>query len=202
MVAVSPVTSWLITAAASNTSCMKSWYWRTNAWNPDSFFAAVNRFGPWVLSRCAASPAPRPRSGSTSSSLTTIEASMPYQACDPGPVVVMPTSSLGGVIATQLSMWTPWSRAGPRPYSSWPSPTVAISTLLSSPALEDHVGHELSSLGSSSLERHPTCHRDGGRPSSGVEFAIRGEVPHPHYERLCPTPPPTGGREKLLQEAR
>ena len=48
-------TSWvtirLITAAASRTICMKSWYWRRNAWSPDSFFAPASWFGPWDRSR-------------------------------------------------------------------------------------------------------------------------------------------------------
>ena len=78
-VPTSPVTSRLMTAAASRMICMKSWYWRRNAWNPDSFLAPASRFGPCDCSRLAASAALRPRSGTTPSSAATADASDPCQ---------------------------------------------------------------------------------------------------------------------------
>ena len=80
-VPASPVTTRLIAAAASRMICMKSRYWRTNAWKPDSFFAPASRFGPWDRSRLAASSTVSPCSGSTPSSRATADAS---DACQPG----------------------------------------------------------------------------------------------------------------------
>ena len=54
-------------AATSRMICMKSWYCRTKARNPDSFLAAASLFGPWERSRSAASVADNPCSGSTPS---------------------------------------------------------------------------------------------------------------------------------------
>ena len=79
-VPTSPVTTRLIAAAANRMICMKSRYWRTNAWKPDSFFAPVRRFGPCDPSRLAASSTLSPRSGSTPSSRATADAS---DACQP-----------------------------------------------------------------------------------------------------------------------
>ena len=48
---MSSVTSALIAAAANRMICMKSWYWRRKARNPDSFLAPASRLGPLVPSR-------------------------------------------------------------------------------------------------------------------------------------------------------
>ena len=98
---------------------MKSWYWRRNAWKPDSFLAPASLLGPWVRSRSAASPALRPRSGSTSSCWVTARASIPYQegrgrvvwassvvaaSLNQAPLDPVPTtaSSLGRIITRSL----------------------------------------------------------------------------------------------------
>ena len=111
---------------ASSTSCMKSWYWRTNAWQPRFLLRCgqpVRAMGPEPL---AASPAPRPCPGSTSSSLATIEASTAYQDRDVGPsLVAMPVSSLGGVIVTHALGMDPWSPAL-EPWSSLASSSPSM----------------------------------------------------------------------------
>jgi hypothetical protein len=78
-VPISPVTSKLMIAAASRMICMKSRYWRTNAWKPDSFLAPASRFGPCDPSRRRVSSTLRPRSGSTPSSPATTDTADPYQ---------------------------------------------------------------------------------------------------------------------------
>ena len=100
VVPVSPVTSWLTTAATSSTICMKSWYWRRNAWKPDSFFAAASRFGPVVPSRERASSALRPRPGSTASSRATEVASSEYQSTR-APVAVLVEAAIESPLASQ-----------------------------------------------------------------------------------------------------
>jgi hypothetical protein len=89
-VPTSPVTSKLMMAAASRMSCMKSRYWRTNAWKPDSFLAPASRFGPCDPSRRRASSTVSPCSGSTPSSRATTDASDP---CQPGRASSSPRSS-------------------------------------------------------------------------------------------------------------
>ena len=56
---------------------MKSWYWRTNAWKPDSFLLAVSRLAPCVCSRLAASAWLSPTATSTPSLWATSLASIP-----------------------------------------------------------------------------------------------------------------------------
>ena len=62
-VPTSPVTTRLISAAASRMICMKSRYWRRNACTPDSRLAPANRLRPCDPSRRAASSTlnPHPR---------------------------------------------------------------------------------------------------------------------------------------------
>ena len=60
VVPASWVTTWLTIAAPSRISCMKSSYWRRNAFQPGSFLPAASRFGPCDASRAAASAAERP----------------------------------------------------------------------------------------------------------------------------------------------
>ena len=79
-VPTSPVTTRLIRAAANRMICMKSRYWRTNAWKPDSCFAPVSRLGPCDCSRLRASSTVSPCSGSTPSSRATADASDPCQS--------------------------------------------------------------------------------------------------------------------------
>ena len=79
-VATSPVTTRLISAAASKMICMKSWYWRRNAWIADSFFWAVSLLGPPDWSRASASAAVSPVSVDTPNSFAVVSAST---ACHP-----------------------------------------------------------------------------------------------------------------------
>ena len=55
----------LSTAAPSRMICIKSWYWRKKACQPDSCFLATNWLGPYSCSRCCASAELRPFAGST-----------------------------------------------------------------------------------------------------------------------------------------
>ena len=56
----SPVTTMLITAAPTRMICMKSWYWRRKACQPDSFFLAASSLGPYCCRRCCASACAQP----------------------------------------------------------------------------------------------------------------------------------------------
>ena len=75
----SRVNTRLNTAAPSRIICMKSWYWRRKACQPDSFFLPVNSLRPYFCSRCCASAELNPLAGSTSSTSETAPAVMAYQ---------------------------------------------------------------------------------------------------------------------------
>ena len=81
-VPTSPVTMRLTAAAASSTICMKSRYWRTNAWKPDSVLLAGSRLGPLLCNRDAASAVLSPTATSTPSRCATSLASTPATDID------------------------------------------------------------------------------------------------------------------------
>src|SRR5262245_25672459 len=79
--------------------CMKSAYWRRNAWMPDSFLPSASLLRPWEVSREAASVADRPCAGSTPRLRATSDPSIEYGSGVEADPAVAPIVGLSVVIS-------------------------------------------------------------------------------------------------------
>ena len=168
---------------------MKSWYWRRNAWKPDSFLAPASLLGPCVRSRSAASLAVRPRSGSTSSCFVTAGDVHPV----PGRMLrTGRRRALGRYRVTQLRsprlLYAPASRSGGDHSPIGSRATASTSRYANAQCPESPTFTDTTAIATASAIRPSTSDRIRPAPASReATYAVtpieRGEQEPGHVQR-------------------
>ena len=96
----------LTTVAPTSTSCMRSSYWRRNAFQPGSFASSASLLSPYCCWRACTSAALSPVAGSTSSCAQTASAASRYHSVRSSP------GAPGGA-GTVVAVMRPTSWSGP-----------------------------------------------------------------------------------------